>query len=340
MAPAKQQILKDAEAFIENCITNAGLELTLKESLPPEDAIEYLVNLCQKHAFNEVDLAVMLCDIRYKYWLHLCYMPDGSTQDVSETDQALGIGKRLVSDSFLAKYDQLLTIAFKAAVATEGFRAFPKYGTAGAACAEYAKSEENLEHAGQDLTDSIEDAKEQPSDKPIVPLGLHKMAAKLVQIHHAKYGIGDMILRLSENENFTILMACGADIFKAMDSSATSYIQRKRVWLIAFILSVVSFFTTYWVLLGLLVCFGIDRSLAKQQNQGEMFQVSYLLALEMLAQNFSGWGTEYPTEQARAIKILGDNVAARWLDYYLPNREEMSLEAIYNVGPNSGLWNS
>ena len=173
-----------------------------------------------------------------------------------------------------------------------------------------------------------------------VPLALHQMTRKLVHLHHAQHGVGDMVLRLSENENLIVLMTSGAERFTAMNEGAKAFTARKAVWLVAVVLFATSFFISYWLLLGLVACAVLDRFLARRQSESYMYQTSYLLALEMLVHDFAGWGAAFPSERARASKMLGSNSVQCWLDFYLPRRSEMSTDAIAAASPSSGLWSA
>jgi hypothetical protein len=69
-----------------------------------------------------------------------------------------------------------------------------------------------------------------------------------------------------------------------------------------------------------------------------MFLAALLLSLDVLADDFAGWGAAYPGIREQALEILGCSCAAPQntvLEYYLPERAQVGDELLRQFGPSS-----
>ena len=83
-----------------------------------------------------------------------------------------------------------------------------------------------------------------------------------------------------------------------------------------------------------------ERWFAASERRQYMFLATILLSLEVLVNDFAGWGGAYPSERAQALELLQDaNTTPRtiWLDYYLPRRSNLDATMIRGFGPSSLL---
>ena len=87
-----------------------------------------------------------------------------------------------------------------------------------------------------------------------------------------------------------------------------------------------TFFIAWWSLFIVAAIFLTDRILATREKDGWKLLAAVLLSLEMLSNDFSGWGKAYPRERSEALRVLNDNPESpksAWLDYYLPRRFDL-----------------
>ncbi len=79
------------------------------------------------------------------------------------------------------------------------------------------------------------------------------------------------------------------------------------------------------------------RRLGGEERRYWLLGAAMLLAAEMLVIDFAGWGTAYPRSRESAVQALGftPDSASRleWLDYYLPQRDELAADVVKAFGP-------
>lgn len=90
-------------------------------------------------------------------------------------------------------------------------------------------------------------------------------------------------------------------------------------WIAGLVIFALAWIFNWWVLLGAVVIVIFDRCLKRREKQSWEFLAAILLALEMLANDFAGWGRAYPAARERAIELLQAQVSgSEWLQYYIP----------------------
>jgi hypothetical protein len=122
-------------------------------------------------------------------------------------------------------------------------------------------------------------------------------------------------------------------IQKAIDGA---YKIRIACWISAIIFLFAAFMLSWWILLGLIATIIIEVRVANSERRSWMFLSSLLLSLEILTNDFAGWGTSYPSERSEAFAVLGDqpkNPRSTWLDFYLPRRGEFTAAVLRDFGP-------
>jgi hypothetical protein len=79
---------------------------------------------------------------------------------------------------------------------------------------------------------------------------------------------------------------------------------------------------------------------AKQANQGYVLVATVLLSLELLANDFAGWGKRFPLAKLRADSILREylpNARTRLMDFYLYQwRRTMDRAILSTISPPAG----
>ncbi len=83
----------------------------------------------------------------------------------------------------------------------------------------------------------------------------------------------------------------------------------------------------------------VERVVARRERRFWSLLAAMLLSTEVLASDFAGWGTAYPEARRAAVQALGSisagAPAVEWLDYYLPQREQIGPELLRTFGPRS-----
>src|SRR5262249_29651822 len=75
---------------------------------------------------------------------------------------------------------------------------------------------------------------------------------------------------------------------------------------------------------------------SKKRNEYYVLVAAIILALEMLATDFAGWGTAFPEARRKAGDLLREylpNDRTRLLDIYLPHRAELDPALMKQFGP-------
>jgi hypothetical protein len=89
-----------------------------------------------------------------------------------------------------------------------------------------------------------------------------------------------------------------------------------------------------WLLVAAFVAVAVERVLAHQEKKTYKFLAAVLLSLEVLADDFAGWGRANPHDRQKAIEVMGDKRQV-WLDCILPRRSNLTPEQIESFGPEN-----
>jgi hypothetical protein len=167
-----------------------------------------------------------------------------------------------------------------------------------------------------------------------LPADLRYKCFALVQSSHKAHGFGDLPKRLVTRDNLVIL-GCQPDMLVIMQASSAAFKLRIICWMVAVGLAVAALFFSWWLLCGLVLVFVADRWLAVSDRKNWLVLSANLLALEMLANDFEGWGRAFPGESERALQLLrtGTKAPCDWLDYYLPRRNKIDPASLRAFGP-------
>ncbi len=172
-----------------------------------------------------------------------------------------------------------------------------------------------------------------------IPLELFQKCYQVVRTTHRHKGAGDLPTRITaagkDYMTVLVLIPASRQLMRTIDASFKLTL---LTWLAGGALVAGSFLLTRWMLLALpLVAFALWR-LRSSKKDSWMFEASVLLALDVLANDFVGWGTALPAARRQALEILGGSPSSDWLDYYLPRRATLDAEKTYKaMGPNAGI---
>lgn len=170
-------------------------------------------------------------------------------------------------------------------------------------------------------------------NRGFIPPGLLNICIPVVEQFYKKNGYSNLNVKISAGDTMAALTSLpeASDVLKATNQY---YTIRKWCFLASIGIVCLSILVPWWSLLTLAVVFLVDRILAYREKNGWKFLSTVLLSLEMLTNDFAGWGKAYPQAREEALGVLKDNPASPrsiWLNYYLPKRAELdpSLLKVY-----------
>ena len=160
-----------------------------------------------------------------------------------------------------------------------------------------------------------------------IPRELFQKCYQVVETIHRHGGIGDLPARITatgkDHMTALVLIPTSAQL---MSSIYSGFKLRLLTWTAGVALVAGSFFLTRWMVLALPLVGLAAWRLKSTEKDFWMFEASVLLALNMLANDFAGWGAAFPAARRQALEILGDSPSSEWLDYYLPRRATLDAE--------------
>ena len=174
------------------------------------------------------------------------------------------------------------------------------------------------------------------STQDIIPSQLKKNCYALVEASHKGHSYRTLLARVVTKESM-VAIACVPKAFAIMKAQNVAWKIRVACWFVYVALAVCGFFYNRWILLALIPVFIADRWLASVERTSLMALGATLLVLEILADDFAGWGAAFPDERKRASDILGadfERSQPSWLDFYFPRRSELEPEFFKGFGPS------
>ena len=157
----------------------------------------------------------------------------------------------------------------------------------------------------------------------------------LVSSTHGRLGFGNLPARVAVKESMVAIAMIPRMVHILGSVSAFSKF-RIFAWLLgAVLLALTAFVSAIWLIATALVVVA-ERVLAAKERQQYMFLAAILLALDMLVNDFAGWGTAVPEARSEAFRVLGlktGQTSTAWLDFYLPRRSEVDASLIAGFGP-------
>ena len=166
-----------------------------------------------------------------------------------------------------------------------------------------------------------------------IPDDLLKKCMQLVQFTHRKIGTRTLPAKVSFSNPGNMMALAAMErttaVLKRARLNAKMALVLRTVLLAFPVLAWI--YHNYWILAGIIVIIGIERSMIRQEREDWMYLASVLLSLEMLVHDFAGWGRAHPEARKRASEILGRKI--NWLEYYLPRRHELDPARLREFGP-------
>jgi hypothetical protein len=170
-----------------------------------------------------------------------------------------------------------------------------------------------------------------------IPAELFSICTQTVTQSHQKKGFDNLATKIGTDDNMAALTMIP-------EANAASKVTNRyftiRKWCFLGSIGVIcfTFFIPWWSLFTVVVIFLADRVLASREKEGWKFLAAVLLSLEMLSNDFLGWGKAYPQERLEALRILKDNPESpksAWLDYYLPQRADLDPSQMKIFAPTT-----
>jgi hypothetical protein len=168
-----------------------------------------------------------------------------------------------------------------------------------------------------------------------IPPELLQKCTGLVAVSHQEHGFRGLPARLTSRDSM-IVLALVPGMLQVMQGVSAGFKMRVACWFVGLVLVALSWFTTWWALIGVLVTVIIERSLARSERKSWEFLAAVLLSLDVLVDDFAGWGTAFPNEQAAAREILVGRLSPlklEWLEFYLPRRTGLSSDMLQGFRP-------
>ncbi len=155
-----------------------------------------------------------------------------------------------------------------------------------------------------------------------IPPELFSSCLQTVEKFHQERGFDSLAARIETPQNLDILKSLPE---AAALLSGTNRYFAIRKWCFFGSIGIVclAFLIPWWSLSALVLIFLADKFLSGRERAGWRSLAAVLLSIEMLANDFSGFGTAYPKEKEEALRLLEANPeapASGWLDYYVPGR--------------------
>jgi hypothetical protein len=171
-----------------------------------------------------------------------------------------------------------------------------------------------------------------------IPLELFQKCYQVVRTTHGHKSVGDLPARITAaGKNYMTALAMIPDAFQMMSCIYSCFRARLLTWITGAALMVGAILLTKWMLLTLPLVGLVVWRLKSSEKDFWMFQASVLLALDMLANDFAGWGSAFPAARSQGLEILGGPLSSDWLNHYLLRRPTVDLEKIRRaMAPKAG----
>jgi hypothetical protein len=168
-----------------------------------------------------------------------------------------------------------------------------------------------------------------------LPLELFQKCQLMVEATHRKRGIGDLSARIATPQNM-VALAIVPEGLTMLRSMTAALKLRIASWIAVVVLLAASWAFSGWLAPGAALAVIFDRRLATQRRRGWLFLAAVLLTLDVLIQDFAGWGTTCPAHRSRALRLPGSQTGSLgWFDFYFPD-QPIPSELAHNFAPGAG----
>lgn len=177
-----------------------------------------------------------------------------------------------------------------------------------------------------------------PTD--FLPTELVEKTYPIVQLTHKARGLDGLPARIWGKDSSNVaVIGTMPGMLHAVQVATSRFRLQLLCWFGAVAVVALAWIES-WRLLMLLVAVAIfERYCNWWQRRAWMLLAAELLSVEMLANDFAGWGEAYPHEQQSARQIMESvplNRRLDWADYYLPKWRSLdSARLMRSFGPNT-----
>ena len=167
-----------------------------------------------------------------------------------------------------------------------------------------------------------------------IPEKLFIFCSGLVMKTHEQFGYLNLPKHIVQKEYMFMLVTIN-DTYKVMKSANSSFKIKNVLFFLFIVMLVLSWLISWWILLSELLIILIIVKLRNTEKSSYMYLSSFLLSLEMIVNDFANLGSKYPKQMKEALQLMTDSECKNktyWLDFYLPRRNELSLEVLERWG--------
>jgi hypothetical protein len=167
-------------------------------------------------------------------------------------------------------------------------------------------------------------------DLTFLPKRLILFCNGLVERHHKQHGYSE-IAGLIWHKDTMGFVAIHEDLLSLLGAATASWKMRNVCLALSLAILILAVFTGWWIALGSIGTLIAARYFTNRTNSFYILISALMLALEMAGNNFGGLVTHLPAAQKTADARLREYLAAsrtRFLDIYLPRRDEIPQEAL------------
>lgn len=109
------------------------------------------------------------------------------------------------------------------------------------------------------------------------------------------------------------------DMIQIMGGGTAGFKLRMACWVGMLAAGACAWMFSWWILAAAFAAVAVERWLAAKEKKTWKFLAAVLLSLEVLANDFAGWGTALPEARRKATNLMGEP-RQTWLDLILPGR--------------------
>ena len=135
------------------------------------------------------------------------------------------------------------------------------------------------------------------------PKDLVNKCFHLVTSTHARLGFGDLLGRIATKEAM-VTLATTPRMLHVVGSVSVIGKFRTFAWVVGIFTLLLGLVLSRLWLVGPVLALVADRLLAKKEHEQYMFLAAVLLAMDVLATDFAGWGSALPKARRQALTIL------------------------------------
>lgn len=178
-----------------------------------------------------------------------------------------------------------------------------------------------LEDRAQKATNSVGDE----IDLSFLPKELVSICNGVVQAHHERNGYRDLMNDLTEKETIVCILV-HRELRDLMGSIIASRKLSILCWIACGILLLIAAVWHVWVAVGIIPVMVCAYYVSKNYRGCGMLIAAFLLALEMVSEDFIGLAKYLPSVWKAAhekVEKFFPNQKTRFMDIYIPGRNEM-----------------